>query len=144
MFGRKTKEQKEIEHKQKMQELEKKGLVYYTKYLGGLKRFPKEQHAKIIIYPDRVELQPMNVRIPYTHLKNIESIHGGKKIDSDRVFATGVIGLLWQKNRLNTILEYTDDLGESQTLVLDLLENVKYIQPRIYDHMINSKLSPND
>jgi hypothetical protein len=80
----------------------------------------------------------MNVRIPYTHLKNIESIHGGKKIDSDRVFATGVIGLLWQKNRLNTILEYTDDLGESQTIVLDLRENVKYIQPRIYDHMINS------
>ena len=28
--------QKEIERKQKMQDLEKKGLVYYTKYLGGL------------------------------------------------------------------------------------------------------------
>ncbi len=48
-------------------------------------------------------------------------------------------GLLWQKNRLNTILEYTDELGESQTIVLDLQENVKYIQPRIYDHMMNSK-----
>jgi hypothetical protein len=34
MFGRKTKEQKEIERKQKMQDLEKKGLVYYTKYFA--------------------------------------------------------------------------------------------------------------
>lgn len=148
MFGRKTEEEKAREHAEKMRELEEKGLMYYARYMGGLGRFPLEQHAKIYIYPNRIELDLKTTRIPilYTHMKGIENVDGGKKTSSDRAMAGfllggpigAAVGAALKKKRTNTLIAYTDEEGE-QLIAIDLGENARYAQPRIYEHMMRAR-----
>lgn len=151
MFGRKTEEQKQIEHVEHMRELEKRGLEYFGKYIEGLPMFPVEHKAAVVIYPDRIDLRlgkkyAIAVSIPYADMKEVGAIDIGKKRTKERI-ATGIIlggpvglavGLAWKKQRYYLGIVYADEEGE-HTIVMDLYENIEFVQPRIYEHMMKAR-----
>lgn len=143
MFGRKTEEQKAIEHKEHMRKLEERGLEYFGKYIGGLPMFPVEHKAAVVIYPDRIELRlgkkySIAVAIPYADMLEVGAIDAGKKISGERIIMTGVVGLVWKKQRYHLGIKYLGEHGET-TIVMDLYENIEYVQPRIYGHMMEAR-----
>ncbi|HEX6294621.1 MAG TPA: hypothetical protein VFZ46_05650 [Nitrososphaeraceae archaeon] len=107
-------------------------------YIGGHKAFPKPKHTKVAIYHDRLEILELNLSIPYSFMKNIENMED-KKISKLRVVALGpIIGVLWKKKVLYTVITYNDGIDE-QTIVLDLGKGVDSIQPLIYQKMLLAK-----
>ena len=127
MFGRKK-------------EVTEKPAYCYVKYLGGLKRFPKEQKVKMLIYNNAIVLEEMNVIIPYTDLKNIRSIEAGKRISVERVIYYGLLaGAIARKDRILTALDYVDEAGEEQTIEIDIGDYISKVQPVIYDLMMKAR-----
>jgi|SRR5215208_5658121 len=107
-------------------------------YIGGHKAFPKQKHTKVAIYHDRLEILELNLSIPYSFMKNIENMED-KKISKLRVVALGpIIGVLWKKKVLYTVITCNDGIDE-QTIVLDLGKGVDSIQPLIYQKMLLAK-----
>jgi hypothetical protein len=134
MFGRKTEEEKALEQREKALMLElkmKRGIMYYEKYLGGLGNYATEQHVKIWIFPERLEITPLGIKIPYTKLRDIKSAQAGKRFSSS--------GLFWMADRIVTTLEYTDGSEDPQKIFMDFGENTKYVQPRIYENMMKAR-----
>jgi hypothetical protein len=126
---------------------EKPEILYYAKYVGGLKKFPKEEHSVVLIFPDRIEVNPFGLKIPYSTIDDIEKLNGGKKISSDRLIALGILtgpgataGLFWKKEHLYTVLHYNDGI-DSNSLILDFGDNLKYAHPLIFERMVRSRRS---
>ena len=74
MLGRKTEEQKEMERKITALTLEAKvkmGIFYYEKYLGGHEMYPLEQSVYIWLFPERMEITPLEYKtvLCYTFLR---------------------------------------------------------------------------
>ena len=61
-----------------------------------------------------------------------------KKISKTRIVLVGVIGLVWKKKHIYTVIEYHDGY-ENQTVVLDFYDAVENIQPLIYNRMVEAK-----
>jgi hypothetical protein len=59
---------------------EKPEISYYAKYVGGLKKFPTPEHSKVLIFPDRIEVNPFGLKIPYSSIIDLEKLDGGNKI----------------------------------------------------------------
>jgi len=124
---------------------EKPEILYYAKYVGGLKKFPKEEHSVVLIFPDRIEINPLELKISYSSIAEIEKLEGGKKISSDRLIALGfltgpgaIAGLFWKKQHLYTVLHYNDRI-DSNSLILDFGDNAKYAHPLIFERMVRSR-----
>ena len=68
----------------------------------------------------------------------------------DRVIGLGVltggigsiIGYLWKRHHILTIIKYTDDTLSSQIMAVDFLGNIKYAQPLIYNKMLETQRIP--
>jgi hypothetical protein len=58
--------------KEKAPVKEKPEISYYAKYMGGLKEFPKEEHSTVLIFPDRIEINPFGLKLPYSSIIDIE------------------------------------------------------------------------
>jgi hypothetical protein len=69
-LGSKNKNKKKEEHAIR----EKPEIVYYAKYMGGLKKFPKEEHSMVLIFPDRIEVNPFGLKLPYSSIIDIEKL----------------------------------------------------------------------
>jgi hypothetical protein len=125
---------------------EEKPVMYYTEYLGGLVQYPLKQHARILIYKDKFAITPMDmkqkplVEIPYERMTHIETVTGEKRVDTDRALILPIVGLFWKKGRMITIIKYIDKQGFEHTIVTDFRENVKYIQPKLYERMCAAKV----
>ena len=67
-----------------------------------------------------------------TELHNVDA---GNKVDLDRVFGLSlaslgvgtIVGLLWKRHAIITVIKYSDDSSEPQTIALDCEHNTKYI-----------------
>jgi hypothetical protein len=81
--------------------------------------FPKSKDTKILIFPDMLEIEKLQLKIPYRSFINIENIDESKK-----------------RNHPYTVINYIDELNESQTLVFDLEKNIENAQKAIYEKMI--------
>jgi hypothetical protein len=57
-----------------------------------------------------------------------------KKIAAERIVMFVVIGALWKKRHLYTIMHYKEELND-QTIVLDFEENIEKLQTHIYSKM---------
>lgn len=106
-------------------------------YMGGHKAFPKKTHTKVRIYDDGVELMEPNLRIPYSSMSRIENMEE-KKISVSRVAALGIVGALWKKKCLYTVVQYGDGI-DSQTIVLDFGGKIDQVQPLIYQKMLYAR-----
>ena len=119
-------------------DVEKPIITYYVKYIGVLssnKSYPLEEGADVHIYEDRVVVELLKGKfkttIPYKNMTEIQNVDAGKKVDLDRVFTAGWVGLLWKRHAILTVIKYSDDDSKPQTIALDFMHNTKYAQPLI-------------
>lgn len=102
-------------------------------YVGGHKAYPKSTHSQIYFYEDRFELLPYKLKIYYKSNKNIDNSRERKRHEdwSD----LGLIGLLWKKDAVYTLIEYNDGI-DIQKIILDFNKNANYAQGLIYKKML--------
>jgi hypothetical protein len=93
--------------------VEKPIVLHYAKYIGLLssnKSYPLEEGAYVDFYEDRVVINLLKSKhqtvIPYKNMTEIQNVDARKKFDSDRVFALGVVGLLWKRHAIITVVKY--------------------------------------
>jgi hypothetical protein len=71
-------------------------------------------------------------------MTDLQNVGAGKK-DIDRVIGLGLVsvgvgtlvGLLWKRHAIVTIIKYNDNNSEPQTIALDFMANTRYAQPII-------------
>ena len=49
--------------------------------------------------------------------------------DKFSFFSRNIVGLLWKRHAVITVVKYSDDTSEPQTIALDFMANTKYAQP---------------
>ena len=143
-------------NKDKDNQEEKPIVFYYAKYIGVLgsnKSLPLEEEAYVYIFEDRIVVKLLKskgglllsskgeakITIPYRNMSDLQNVDAGNKVDLDRVLGLSLaslgvgtlIGLLWKRHHIVTIIKYTDEAQTPQTIALDFLANTKYAQPLI-------------
>ena len=113
-----------------------------VKYMGGHVEFPKPSKCRINFYNDRMELEDPKLIIHYESINNIESMDE-KKISAKRVIALGlvfvplaIVGAMWKKNHIYTIIEFRDDDDDDQKIIVDFDKNLDSAQLVIYKRML--------
>ena len=107
--------------------------------------YPKPRDAEVFVFSDRIEIPQVKLRITYFSMTNIENADQ-KKISALRVVGLGlvslgvraIVGALWKKRHIYTIIDYVDVFNEKQTLVFDFEDNLEYAQQIIYKKMNGS------
>ena len=107
-------------------------------YLGGHMAYPEQTYSEIYYYEDRMELSAYRIIIPFNQIKHIDNTRERKRHED--WIALGLVGLLWKKNVVYTIIEYNDESGQSQKIVLDFGNKANYAQGLIYNKMKNGGL----
>lgn len=123
----------------KKDEGEKPEVKYDAKYIGGHKVYPKSTDTKVLIYKDKIVVEKLNLEVPYLSMTNIENADE-KKISAMRVVLLGVIGALWKKKHVYTVIQYKDALGEVQSMVFDFEKEIDKAQPLIYQRMLQARM----
>jgi hypothetical protein len=140
LFGFKKKEQSDNVVKEKP--------VVYGRvgYMGGHKAHPQPTSTQIFFYEDRIELghaqEKTVLKIPYSSMTNIENFDE-KKFAAERAIALGLIGALWKKKHIYTVIHYKDEFDE-QKIILDFEDNVQYAQGFIYKKMLEARKNRNE
>lgn len=106
-------------------------------YIGGHIAYPKRTHTRIRLFDEGMELTDPYLRISYSSITKIENMEE-KKISALRVVALGIVGALWKKRYLYTVVQYNDGIAE-QTIILDFGKQIDQIQPLIYQKMLDIK-----
>ena len=116
-------------------------LEFDPKYLGGHKLYPKPMDTRIYVFSDRIEVNELNLRIPYTSIGNIENADE-KKITAKRMLLAGWFAFAWRKKDIFTIIEYTDGFNQKQVLIFDFgKRKIEEAQQKIYDRMLASQFA---
>ena len=111
-----------------------------VQYMGGHVEYPKSTYCRIYFYNDRIELENPRIIIPFQSITNIQNADE-KTISAFRVVMFGIIGALWKKKHLYTIIQYKDSIDE-KIVVLDFDDIVDVMQPFIYRRMMRYRRSP--
>jgi Short C-terminal domain len=129
---------------QNKENVEKPIVTHYAKYIGlssSDKSYPLEEGAYVKFYEDRVVIDLLKTKhqtvVPYKNMTEIQNVDAGKKVDLDRVFGLSlvslgvgtIVGLLWKRHAVITVIKYSDDTSEPQIMALDFMHNTKYAQP---------------
>lgn len=116
-----------------------------SKYLGGHKMHPKPTETNVFVFSDRIELENPRLRIAFNSMSNIENADE-KKVSALRVVGLGlvflplaIVGAVWKKKHIYTVIEYTDALNEEQTLVFDFGGKLEEAQQMMYNEMLAIK-----
>jgi hypothetical protein len=114
---------------------------YSGKYIGGHVEYPTSKDCKVFVYNDRIELHfwdgyvwKPTIIVRYQSMTNIESTNEDK-ISAFRVAMLGIVGGLWKKKHVYTVIQYNDQVGE-KTIILDLGKQIDEVQPLIYHNML--------
>ena len=113
----------------------KQEIEFDSKYIGGHKLYPKSSDVKVHMFSDRIEVEALHIRIPYTWITDIENADE-KKISARRMFLVGLYSFAWKKKDLYTIIEYLDGFNQKQTLIFDFGKKIQEAQQKIYDRML--------
>jgi len=68
---------------------------------------------------------------------NVESTNEDK-MSAFRVAMFGIVGGLWKKKHIYTVIHYKDEIGP-KLVVLDFGKQIDEIQPLIYHRMLDSR-----
>jgi hypothetical protein len=159
MFGRNKTVQSQVEHKESRKErkerkrvekeaeeqrkarfaLEEQSFEFSCEYVGGRILYPKKQRTSIYLDEDKLIIPKLdNLTIPYGKITNLDNMDE-KRITKTRIFATGlIVGLLWKKKFVYTIVEFNDGLQDQQ-VILDFDKDAQEVQRIIYARMLNVK-----
>lgn len=125
---------------------EKPRVYYGVKYVGGHVLYPEWFDAFIVLWNHQLEVKDdyhdeAIMVFPYEKMKSIANMDEAK-ISAGRVIALGIIGALWKKNHIYTVLEgYEEMEGMDVTIVLDFHNKITDAQRDIYDRMESAKRS---
>ncbi len=111
---------------------------FEAKYVGGHKLYPKSRNVEITLLQDKINVTQISIEIPYSAISNVENADD-KKIELSRVILLGIAGALWKKKRTYTVIEYTDELGNQQTVVFDFDKRIEEAQQIIYKKTLEHK-----
>ena len=111
--------------------------------------YPKKTDADVRLFQDCIEIQfgkihKNKIIIPYRSIPDLSN-EDEKRITKTRAVLLGitVIGiipdLLWKKRFVYTVIEYTDELGIKQTVIVDFHRNAERAQQSIYGKMIEAR-----
>ena len=109
---------------------------YDAKYLGGHAAFAKDAKGKLYIYPEPehkvvFESKKVNMEIPLSTMKG-SKILTDKEIRARRVLLTGLIGLAWKKKHKMLVIDFEDELGDTQSPVFEP-DKVDEVSSRLYN-----------
>jgi hypothetical protein len=132
---------------QNKENVEKPIVLHYAKYIGVLssdKSYPTEEGAYVNFYEDRVVIDLLKSKdqtvIPYKNMTEIQNVDAGKKFDLERIFVLSpLVGLLWKRHAIITVVKYSDDTSEPQTIALDFIHNTKYAQPLLDNRKLRQR-----
>ena len=123
---------------------------YFANYLGGHVEYPKSRRCGINLHDDRLELyfeeksffsdgfeKKPTLIISYQSMTSIENTNEDR-ISAMRVAMLGIIGGLWKKKHVYTVIQYKDEISE-RTIVLDFGNKIDEAQPLIYHKMLDSR-----
>jgi hypothetical protein len=96
--------------------------------------------TRVYVFTDRIEVNELNLRVPYTSMTNIENADE-KKITAKRMFWVGMYAFAWRKKDIFTIIEYIDGFKQKQILVFDFRKKIEEAQQMIYDRMLASQFA---
>ena len=78
-----------------------------------------------MIFPDRIEVNPFRLKLPYSSIIDIEKIDAENKISVDRLVALGfltgpgaIAGLFWKKKHVYTVIHYNDYADNEKMVVV--------------------------
>lgn len=71
-------------------------------------------------------------------MTNVENM-SEDQLKGARVVALGIIGALWKKKYLYTVIQYKDELGSERAIVIDFHGNIEKVQQLIYQEMLESR-----
>ena len=119
---------------------------FQVKYVGGHLLYPKSRNnAYIEILSDKLcitmidfqgdKTTEITLDVPYKSIIIIENADE-KKIAAMRVVLLGVIGALWKKKHIYTVIRFKDELENEQTMVFDFGDKIETIQPLIYSKVL--------
>src|SRR5439155_6128994 len=114
-----------------------------SKYLGWHKLYPNAYDVKVFVFPDRIEIERLKLRIAYNSMDNIQNTtkENMSFIGSGIVGAALMVASLLQKNHTYTVIQYTDAFDEKQVLIFDFKGKLKEAQQMIYNRMVASHFS---
>jgi len=104
-------------------------------YLGGHPAYPKKRDVKIKVCEACLEIPELNLNIRYDNIKKIENTTKDK-MSAGRVLLLGVVGALWKKEQILTVLTVQNG-ATSQDLVFKF-DNVEDAQVAIYNRIPHS------
>jgi hypothetical protein len=100
----------------------------------------KSTDTKVLLFRDSLEVEKLDhLKVAYDSMTNIENADESK-ISAMRVILLGVIGALWKKKHVYTVIQYKDAIGEEQTMVFDFEGDIDKVQPMIYHKMIEARI----
>ena len=122
---------------------------FEVKYVGGHLLYPKSRNNVFIeILPDKLFITMIDVQfdktteitldLPYKSIISIENADE-KKIAAMRVVLLGVIGALWKKKHVYTVIRFKDELQNEQSMVFDFGDKIETVQPLIYEKVLESR-----
>ncbi|MBT3761215.1 MAG: hypothetical protein HOF89_01325 [Candidatus Nitrosopelagicus sp.] len=112
--------------------------IYKAKYVGGHKMFPKSRDVEITLLADKIKISRINFDIKYSTITNVENVDE-KKIELKRIVLLGIAGALWKKKHLYTVIDFVDEIDQTQSVLFDFAKNIEEAQQLIYDKTINNK-----
>ena len=119
---------------------------YNAKYVGGHVEYPTPKDCRVFLYEDHLDLflnmdenykNKPTIKIPYQSISRIENADESK-ISAFRVAMFGIVGGLWKKKHVYTVIQYNDEIGE-KTIVMDFGNKIDEAQPLIYHKMLDYK-----
>lgn len=105
---------------------------FKAEYLGGHAAFPKKRGVKVKLSQARLEIPELRLSVPYGNIKKIENTTR-EKMSAGRVILLGVIGALWKKEQVLTVLTIQDG-ATPQDLVFKF-DDVEEAQVAIYNRI---------
>jgi hypothetical protein len=122
--------------------------TYQAEYSGGHPQYPTSNYCYCKLYENRLEIcywnrdtqyyeESPSIVIPYDHIINIENADKDK-ISAYRVAMLGIVGALWKKKHIYTIIQYKEEKGE-RSVIIDFGKDINEVQPFIYKKMLESK-----
>ena len=118
---------------------------FKAEYMGGHKMYPKKTDCDVRMFSKAIEIEfgrfhnKNKITVFYDAITDLENMDD-KRITKTRVLLTGfVIGLLWKKKFLYTVIKYKDQIGIDQTIVIDFGRAAEAAQQAIYQRMVEVK-----
>lgn len=94
-------------------------IKYHVEYIGGHSIIPKKQKMWASLLKESLKLEGgiHNLDIPYWSIK-IENATA-EHITKTRVFLASLIGLIWKRKYLYTVIDCISITGEENSIVID-------------------------